>query len=76
MTNEKLEKCNDIQQAIVRLENQLISADKVQLLPDCIDFCDKSLYKWAIPLDKAIRTYLKATVSKELNKLRKEFEKL
>ncbi len=76
MTDDKLLHANNVQQAIFSIENQLAYADKIDLLPACHHSCDKSLHEWAVPLDKKIRTYLKTTLSQELNKLKKEFDKL
>lgn len=78
MTDEKLQICNDIQQAILRIEHQLDQADKIILLPDCRGGFSNALHPDHIlsPIDKKIRTYLKSTLTSELNRLKKEFEKL
>lgn len=76
MTNEKLQKANDLFSQIHDLKNQLDYADKIILFPGFQHPCDKSLKDWAVPLDKKVRTYLKTVLTQELNKVEKEFAKL
>lgn len=76
MTNEKLEKGNDLFSKIQNLKSQLEQVEKIVLLPALYHHCDRSMYEWAKPLDKKIRTYLKSNLTQELNRAQKEFEKL
>lgn len=76
MTNEKLQKGNDLYSQIHALKTQIDSIDKIVIFPTLQHPCDRSLRDWALPLDKKVRTYLKTVLTHELNKVEKEFAKL
>jgi hypothetical protein len=76
MTQEKLVLANHLQDKIYGLQNQLDQIDEVVILPGLRHPCDSSLKYYAQSIDKKVRTYLKSTLTQELNKAQKEFEKL